>query len=78
MMRSGDGIESSYVSVESEIGFLWKVGCREKINRQSGAAETGKQSQTCCFYGGRKSHTQRSHVKLITCFSTPYTSTDID
>lgn len=46
-MRSGDGIESSYVSVESEIGFLWKVGCREKINRQSGAAETGKQSQTC-------------------------------
>lgn len=33
MMRSGDGIESSYVSVESEIGFLWKVGCREKINR---------------------------------------------
>lgn len=38
-MRSGDGIESSYVSVESEIGFLWKVGCREKINRQSGAAD---------------------------------------
>lgn len=24
MMRSGDGFESSYVSIESEIGFLWK------------------------------------------------------
>lgn len=35
MMRSGDGFESSYVSIESEIGFLWK-GCLKIKCRQSG------------------------------------------
>lgn len=45
MMRSGDGFESSYVSIESEIGFLWK-GCVKIKYRQSGAAEPGNPKES--------------------------------
>lgn len=73
MMRSGDGFESSYVSIESEIGFLWKGWANENITRQSGAAETGSQSQTCVTPKGVMLSVSRDLLR-----HTEYTSTDIE
>lgn len=73
MMRSGDGFESSYVSIESEICFLWKGWVKEKLTRQSGAAETGSQSQTCVTPKGVMLSASRDLLR-----QTEHTGTDID
>lgn len=57
MMRSGNGFESSYVSIKSQKSVFCGKVCEEKTNKVGRRKpETGKQSQTCASESCRVYH----------------------
>lgn len=71
MMRSGDGFESSYVSIESEIGFLWKVWVKGNNNSAKWGGGNWISVTNMC-------HAAMLSVSRDLLCHTEYTSTDID